>query len=82
MYYHNEFETNKNNPKTVWNVLPTLLPNDKKQVMREIPKLIYNETQIKETNKIPEIFNLHFLTIGIHLANRINSNPKHYLKYL
>ena len=30
MYYHNEVETNKNNPKRMWNVLHTLLPNGKK----------------------------------------------------
>ena len=37
MYYHNEVGTNKNNPKRMWNVLCTLLPNGKKQVTHEIP---------------------------------------------
>ena len=60
MYYHNEVETNKNNPKRMWNVLRTVLPNGKKQVTHEIPKLIYKGTQIEETNKIPEIFDSLF----------------------
>ena len=82
MYYHNEVETNKNNPKRMWNVLRTLLPNGKKQVTHEISKLIYKGTQIEETNEIPEIFNSHFSTIGTLLANQINSNSQNYLRYL
>ena len=82
VYYHNEFEINKNNLKMMRNVFRTLLPNGKKQVIHEIPKLIYNGTQIQEINKIPEIFNSHFSTIGTHLANQINSNPNNYLRYL
>ena len=66
----------------MWNVLRTLLPNGKKQVTHEIPKLIYKGTQIEETNEIPEIFNSHFSTIGTLLANQINSNPQNYLRYL
>ena len=81
-YYHNEFEINKNNLKMMRNVLRTLLPNGEKQVIHEIPKLIYNGKQIQEINKIPEIFNSHFSTIGTHLANQINSNPYNYLRYL
>ena len=54
----------------------------KKQVTHEIPKLIYKGTQIEETNEIPEIFNSHFSTIGILLANQINSNSQNYLRYL
>ena len=82
MYFHNEVETNKNNPKRMWNVLRTLLPNGKKQVSHEIPKLIYKGTQIEETNEIPEIFNSHFSIIGTLLANQINSNSQNYLRYL
>ena len=43
---------------------------------------MYKGTQIKETNKIPKIFNSHFSTIDTLLANQINSNPQNYLKYL
>ena len=82
MYYHNEVETNKNNPKRMWNALRTLFPDGKKQVTHKIPKLISKGTQIEETNAIPEIFNSHFLTIGTVLANQINSNPQNYLRYL
>ena len=53
MYYHNEVETNKNNPKRMWNVLRTLLPNGKKQVTHEIPKLIYKGTQIDPLHTKP-----------------------------
>ena len=82
MYYHNEVETNNNNPKRMCNVLCALLPDGKKKVTHEIPKPIYKGTHIEETNEIPEIFNSHFSTIGTLFANQINSNPQNYLRYI
>ena len=60
----------------MWNILPTLLPNSKKNLPTEISKLIFNEVEVFQNEKICHYFNKHFATEGMNLANQIRPGKK------
>ena len=80
--YHKEIDNNKTNPKNMWNILCISLPNNKKNISTEIPKLILNEVEVFQNNKICHYFNKHFATVGINLAYQIKSDKNKFKSFL
>ena len=66
----------------MWNILRTLLPNSKKNLPTEIPKLILNEVEVFQNDKICDYFNKQFATIGINLANQIKTDLNKFKSFL
>ena len=66
----------------MWNIFCKLLPNSEKNLPTEIPKLILNEVEIFQNDKICHYFNKHFVTVGINLANQIKIDQNKFQSFL
>ena len=64
MYYHKEIDNTNTNLKKMWNIFCTLLPNSKKNVPTEFPKLILSKVEVFQNDKICHYFNKHFAIVG------------------
>jgi len=84
MYYHCELESNKTNPKQMWNTLRTvlLIGKQKSNGTSDIEKVKCNNVELNQPFQIAQQFNDHFLSIGTKLANWISTNEDKYLSFL
>jgi len=79
MYYQCEIESNKTNPKQMWNTLHTVLPNG--NGTNDIQKVKCNNVGLNQPFQIVQQFNDYFSSIGTKLANQTSTNDK-YLSFL
>lgn len=80
-YYSKQFQLNKNNLKTTWKLIGTLIKRKSKS--QSFPsRIIRNNKVYTNHSDIAEQFNQHFINIGPNLANLIthtNDDPTKYI---
>lgn len=73
IYYHNLFQKNYNHPKKLWELINSLALNKNKESSAP-PKLISDSELVTDGNKICDLFNAFFSSVGANLASQISGN--------
>ena len=82
LYYHQNLDNYRDNPKKLWKILRTLLPS--KSNLTAPNSIIVNNSCLNDPTDIVEEFNDNFASIGKSLATSIsdNNNNNKFLNYL
>ena len=82
IYYPKEIDNTKTNPKKCGISYVLNYPIVKKNLPTEIPKVILNEVEVFQNDKICHYFNKHFATVDINLANQIKTDQNKFKSFL
>jgi exonuclease III len=80
-YYKNLINSEKQSLHTLWNIFGSIINPQKIKQKNKIKELIHNNKHITNDAEIADTLNEHFSTVGINLANKINSKSS-YKSYL
>ena len=81
MYYYKKIDNTKTNSKKMWNILCIYFYLIAKNIPTEIPKLILNEVEVFQNDKICHYFNEDFATVVTNLANRIKTEQNKFKSF-
>ena len=85
LFFTNKLQENHNNPREMWNVIRSTLPNGSKHSSPNIESLHINGNKIADSQQMANHFNDFFCNIGARLAKAQNisdTNSKLFNKYL
>ena len=73
-YYHTYFESNIGKIKATWNGIKSILYMSRKKIKTEVPKLVIDDKDINDPDKIRITFNSYLTEIAptLGLASKIN----------
>ena len=81
-YYSSELNRYKNNIKKTWEVMKEVIGKQKIDNNNFPKRIVIDNKEIFDDNKIADKFNNFFTEIGPKLASKINNSGKHFLSYL
>ena len=80
-YYHNYFETNKNNASSIWKGKRSIVKISKTS-RKDIKLLNDNGNTVSDPNRIVELFNKYFVNVGPNIDSKIPKALKHFKDYM
>ena len=80
-YYSYRLEEHQGDMKNTWKILKEIINKDDSK-STDIDSVIYNGETISDNQKLPEIFNEHFISIGEKLARDIPASSNDVDYYL
>jgi Reverse transcriptase (RNA-dependent DNA polymerase) len=80
LYYHDQIQSNKKNPKKLWSVLKEVSTG--KSAKNSIDKLNVNGTIVADKTVIANNFNEFFSTVGNEISNSVQSIDKSPLNFM
>ena len=78
-YYHNYFETNKNNASSIWKGIRSIV-NISKSSRKDVQLL--NDNIISDLKRIVDMFNKYFVNVGPNIDSKIPQVRKQFKDYM
>ena len=80
-YYSSRFEEHQGDIKNTWKILKEIINKDNSK-STDIDCVIYNGETISDNQRLPEIFNEHFISVGERIAGGIPTSSNDVDSYL